>query len=182
MLKSPSQCKYVLRDWVRKHFENNADKIVHVPYVPVHNSYVPPKVVTEDMDWNSFCRYPNLTNTHISFMEKNLEKVCWESLSANLSPFVMPLLERNLDKVSWRALSWNRCPAVVHILEKNMDKLDWEEIRWNPVIFIDEYEIKCREYFNKVVTEELCKVIFHPQNLRKMKDLGFGFDSDSDCE
>jgi len=178
MLNSPSQCKYVLRKWVKSRIKNQ-DSIEFKPYVPVKNTYVPHSL-EEDINWSEFCRYPNLTFSHISLMERNLDKLCWTSLSANLSPLVMPLLEKNLDKVCWRALSWNRCPAVIHILETNLDNVDWDELRWNPVIFIDEYEIECREYFKKSVAEELCKLVFHPQNLWKMKSLGFESDSDSE--
>jgi len=43
----------------------------------------------------------------------------------------------------------------------------------NTNIFVDEYEIACRAYFKQYVTEDIMKVVFHPRNLHKMKDLGF---------
>jgi hypothetical protein len=58
-------------------------------------------------------------------------------------------------------------------LEKNLDKVDWKWLSTNPNIFVDEYEIACRDYFKQYVTEEFTRFMFHPKNIDKFKDWGF---------
>jgi len=43
-----------------------------------------------------------------------------------------------------------------------------------------EHEIACRAYLKKHVTEEIMKVVFHPHNLHRMKDLGFEEEDDDE--
>jgi hypothetical protein len=50
----------------------------------------------------------------------------------------------------------------------------------NPNIFVDEYENACRDYFKQYVTEDIMKVVFHPRNLHRMKDLGFEQEDDEE--
>ena len=108
-------------------------------------------------------------------LEKNLEKVVWSCLSTN--PNAIPILEKNLDKVDWWSLSRNE--NAIHLLENNLDKVSRSKLSENPNIFVDEYEIACRDYFKQYVTEEFTRLMFHPKNIDKFKDWGFE-DADED--
>lgn len=108
----------------------------------------------------------------ISIIKKNIDKLtdqCWALLSSN--PQAIQFLEKNMDKVNWPNLSKN--PNAIHILENNTENIIWGQLLKNPAIFIDEYQIDCREYFNKYVAEEIMMSIFHPNNFQKFKDWGF---------
>jgi hypothetical protein len=122
------------------------------------------------VDWNYLSENLNA----IPILEKNLDKVDWCGISSN--PNAIPILEKNLDKVYWHCLSSN--PNAIHILEKNFDKADVEKLLRNPNIFMDEYEIDCRDYFKQYVTEELTRLMFHPKNIDKFKDWGFEEDDE----
>jgi hypothetical protein len=43
----------------------------------------------------------------------------------------------------------------------------------NPNIFVDEYKIACRDYFKQYVSEELTRLMFHPNNMKKFQGWGF---------
>jgi hypothetical protein len=108
----------------------------------------------DEIDWNMLSKNPHA----ISFLEKNLEKVCVRSLCINTAVFSMeekaiewfiqkvgenqeywhylsynpsaiPLLEKNLDKVDWQTISYNS--AALPLIEKNLDKVDWKELSCN---------------------------------------------------
>jgi hypothetical protein len=98
-----------------------------------------------------------------------MAKVDWWGLSMNTN--AIHLLEKNLDEVDWRALSTN--PNAIPILEKNLNRVSCEYLLFNPNIFLDEYEIACRDYFKKYVTEELIVLMFHPNNIVKFNGWGF---------
>jgi hypothetical protein len=66
-------------------------------------------------------------------------------------------------------------------LEKNLDKADVKRLLINPNIFVNEYEIACRDYFKQYVTEEFTRLMFHPKNIDKFKDWGFE-EADEDDE
>ena len=52
-------------------------------------------------------------------LEKNLDKIDWDWLSAN--PNAIPLLEKNQKKIYWNYLSLN--PNAIPLLEKNQEKI-----------------------------------------------------------
>jgi hypothetical protein len=54
-----------------------------------------------------------------------------------------------------------------------LDKVVLYQKLVNPTIFVDEYEIACRNYFNQYVTEEFIRLMFHPNNMKKFKGWGF---------
>jgi hypothetical protein len=64
----------------------------------------------------------------IDFLEKNPEKIDWESLSTN--PAAIHLLEKNPEKIDWGWLSAN--PAAIHLLKKNPEKISWSRLSFNP--------------------------------------------------
>ena len=57
-------------------------------------------------------------NRTIELLEKNQDKIDWNSLSLN--PNAIDLLEKNPDKIYWKYLSNN--PNAIDLLEKNQDK------------------------------------------------------------
>ena len=68
-------------------------------------------------------------NPHaIRLLEKNQNKIHWESLSGN--PGAIHLLEQNPDKINWELLSGN--PRAIHLLEQNPTKINWELLSGNP--------------------------------------------------
>ena len=71
------------------------------------------------LDWTELSRNDN--PRAIELLESNLNKVDWDTLSANTA--AIHLLEANLDKVNWAMLSANT--AAIHLLEANLDKINW---------------------------------------------------------
>jgi hypothetical protein len=119
-------------------------------------------------------------------IKDKLNKVNWYNLSGN--PNAIPILENNLNKFGGNILLDNPeilvNPKAIHIVMKNLDKFPvvydrfWDVLLTSPNIFIDDYEIACRNYFKQYVAEEIMKNVFHPRNLHRMKDLGFEEDDD----
>jgi len=120
--------------------------------------------------WRNLSRNPN--PYAISIIENNIDKLneeCWAELSSNRN--AIQVLEKNMDKVNWSNLSGNQ--NAIHILENNKNNIIWGRLLENPSIFIDEYHIACRKYFNKYIVEEMMMSMFHPNNFQKFKDWGF---------
>ena len=102
-------------------------------------------------------------------MEKNLDKIHWDTLSLNNN--AIPLLEKNLDKIHWRNLSTNI--HAISILEQNLDKIFWNDMSRNLNIFVCDYH-----YYKKrmdIHREELMKNVFHPRRLAYYLEKGYDF-------
>ena len=72
--------------------------------------------------------YLSLNPYAIHLLEKNVDKIHWDALSANRSPLIMRLFEKNPDKIDWHTLSRNPSPAAIHLLEQNIDKIHWRAL------------------------------------------------------
>ncbi len=121
---------------------------------------------------NSYINWQTLSiNTNpiaISILEKNLDKVNWEFLSAN--PNAISILEENLDKVNWHWLSEN--PNAIHILENNVDKIDWDWLLLNPNaihLLAPLNHMAMREKI-ELFKKELLEYVFNPLRLWRLCD------------
>jgi ribosomal protein L24E len=80
----------------------------------------------EKIIWDSFS---NNTDKHaIEVLRENPDKINWYWLSQN--PEAMDVLESNPDKIIWPQLSKNR--NAIPLLEANPDKIDWTYLSANP--------------------------------------------------
>jgi len=76
------------------------------------------------------------------------------------------------DKIDWDELCHNpnAIPLIAKYWDSIQDRINWDGLSINPDIFIDEYEIACRQYFKKEVWKELMEVVWHPRNADKFDD------------
>jgi hypothetical protein len=170
MFKPITEYKYDFREGFRKRLKKYEENIIlkhkYWYWLSLNSRAIPILEKNLDkVDWLCLSYNPNA----IHLLEKNLDKVDWQGLSTN--PNAIHILDNNLDKVDWDELSRN--PNAIPILEKNLNKAFVYQLLRNPNIFVDEYECVCHDYFKQYVTEDIMKVVFHPRNLHRMKDLGF---------
>jgi len=55
------------------------------------------------------------------------------SMNPNAIHIIEQFIEKNLDKVDWNSLSKNR--NAIHLIKKNLDKVYWGYLSLNPSIF-----------------------------------------------
>ena len=142
---------------------------------------------------NSYINWQTLSiNTNpiaISILEKNLDKVNWEFLSAN--PNAISILEENLDKVNWHWLSENpnaihilennikvnwfslsRNPNAIHIIENNLDKISWSGLSINPnaIHLLAPLNHDAMRKQIEPFRNELLEHVFRPSRLRRLSN------------
>ena len=103
----------------------------------------------------------------ISILEKNQDKIDWNSLSGN--PNAMHLLENNPDKIYWHYFSANT--NAISILEKNQDKINWEFLSRNGGTC--ELNYKFLKERMDIIREDLMKAVYHPKRLEYYLGLGY---------
>ena len=119
----------------------------------------------EKIDWNSLSQNPNA----ISILEKNLDKIYWHRFSIN--PNAISILEKNQDKINWTWLSKN--PNAKSLLEKNKDKIDWHYLSMNKGYYGLNYKF-LKERMD-IIREDLMIAVYHPKRLEYY--LGLGYDN-----
>ena len=111
----------------------------------------------DKIKWNFLSCNPNA----IQLLEANINKIDWSNLSSNSA--AIQLLENNLDKVDWTLLSGNH--QAIHILKANIDKIDWKWLSYNTNIL--EYDYQRMKQSNKLLHDELMRVLYHPDRIAK---------------
>jgi hypothetical protein len=140
MLKSFNNCKFLLRD-----------------FIPI-----------EKIVWSSICYNVNAIPLIDRLWDTIQDKINWSDLCYN--PNAIPLIDRYWDTIQHKIHWANLCRNVnaIPFLDKRRDtiqeKLNWSTISRNPNIFVDEYIAVCKNYFKKEISEELMKVVWHPNN------------------
>ena len=132
------------------------------------NSYVTKNL--NKVDWHALSKNPNA----IHILEKNLTEIDWWLLSRN--PNAIHMLEKNHDKIYWPCLSSN--PNAIHILENNISNICWYWLSTNPSIFQIDYDAM-RET-NKMMSEEIAKIVWHPSRMSRWPEDHLIDDSDED--
>ena len=149
-----------LRDWI------DIDKINWGSLSYNTNAIELLKKNQDKIIWWKLSKNPNA----IELLKENQNKINWNVLSIN--PNAMSLLKENQDKINWMYLSLNS--NAIELLKENQEKIHWLEFSKNPNIFTYDY-IKLKENMkNSGIVEELMTVIFHPKNMDKWINWGFG--------
>jgi ribosomal protein L24E len=65
----------------------------------------------------------------IQLLQKNPEKIMWDSFSNNTDQHAIELLRENPDKINWYWASQN--PEAIDLLESNPDKIVWSQLSKN---------------------------------------------------
>jgi hypothetical protein len=126
-----------------------------------------------EINWKGLSLNPSA----FPLLEKNMDKINWDSLSFNPNPNAIRLLEKNVDKVNWFWLSKNT--GAISIIEKHMDKVNYVTLSMNSAAI----HLLCKLDYNfmkenmREMSEELAAVIFHPKRLLRICErFGIEFD------
>lgn len=136
------------------------------------------------INWNYLSQNPS-TNA-LRILEANPHKINWSCLSSNPHPRALCLLEENPDKIDWTNLSKNKNERAMQLLEEkirtNPEMINYNCLSQNPAIFIwdTEYNYTQMKESKQTLHKELIENAFHPKNISKFEDWGFGFGLQND--
>lgn len=107
--------------------------------------------------YKNLCFNPN--PIAMTIIEKNIDNINWNSLSANEN--AIELLEQNMDKVVVKSLLMNKNEKSVELLMKMEDELDWDSsniYRYPYISRILKEKLKTKKkLFKKIPWETICK-------------------------
>jgi hypothetical protein len=100
------------------------------------------KLVTKHA-WDSL----SFNENAVHIMRKNMDKICWSSMSQNASDDAIQLLKENPDKIDWKNFNLNYNEKAMEMLKKNPDKINMYYLSNNPgAIDILEEHVKNSSY------------------------------------
>ncbi len=98
--------------------------------------------IKNDETWRMICKYCN----NINFIIKNLDKVDWSGLSANIN-FNEIFFEKHFDKIHWYSISSNNSVSLKFLI-KHRNLTNWSEVFCHRKDLTDE---NCREFVNYIL-------------------------------
>jgi hypothetical protein len=137
------------------------------------------------IDWTSLSRNPS--DWAGDLLRANLYRINWPALYHNASHWARELLRINLETnsqrlsesrrlsdlvtqqsshINWYGLSCNSSDWAVELLRANLDRINWNMLAKHPGIFTYDYE-QMRDN-NTEFSEELARVVFHPDRISKL--------------
>lgn len=90
----------------------------------VHGNMIPYKLLdwidVTKLNWSDLSKNENAKN----LLEQNPDKINWEKLSENTSPFATHLLEKHPEKINWYVLSRNPSTHAIHMLRQEINRIN----------------------------------------------------------
>lgn len=128
----------------------------------------------DKIDWETLCS--NKNDDCLKILEQNEDKITrWDILSENPSPRAIKIIKNNLDKFNLNRINWDYLcnnPSAIELLEKNPDKINWANLSSNTNA-IHLFAPLDKEYMREQINEfkqELAAYVFNPNRLMKYCD------------